>query len=133
MNIILPVIDNNEGKFTMAKGFHSSEDVCLYNSLDGTYDWIKTKDISSHEDNLSVSLKRRNVFTIITSHMPFLAMRLFQESGLLVYKSKGTSVEENIALFTQKELEAFTPQIYSGTTYSACGSCSSSSCGPSCK
>lgn len=132
MNIIIPVIDDNIGKHTMAKGFHTTEDVCVYNTLNNSYEWLKNKDISSIEENLSVSLKRKGIYTIITSQMPFMAFRLFKESGLLVYKSKGKSLEQNIQSYLNNELEAFTPQIHLGTPYSACGSCSSSSCGPDC-
>lgn len=132
MNIIIPVIDDNNGKFSMAKGFHTTDFVCVYNTLNATYEWFKHKDISNIEENLSLSLKRKGIYTIITSQMPFMALRLFKESGLLVYKSKGKNLEENIELFLKKELEAFSPQIHLGTPYSACGSCSSSSCGPDC-
>jgi len=132
MNIIIPVIDDNEGKYNMAKGFHNTEHVCIYNTLNSSYEWFKHKDISSIEENLSLSLKRKGIYTIITSQMPFLALRLFKESGLLVYKSKGKNLVENIELFLKKELEAFTPQIHFGSTNSACGSCHSSSCGPDC-
>lgn len=132
MNIIIPVIDDNTSKFNIAKGFHTTDVVCVYNTLNNSYEWFKQKDISSFEENLSVSLKRRGIYTIITSQMPYMAFRLFKESGLVVCKSRGKSVEENIQLFLNDELEAFTPQLHFGTAYSACSSCSSSSCGPDC-
>jgi predicted Fe-Mo cluster-binding NifX family protein len=132
MNIIIPVIDNKEGKFNMAKGFHKTDHVCVYNTLNNSYEWFKNKEISNSEDNLSLSLKRKGIYTIITSQIPFLALRLFKESGLLVYKAKSKSLEENIAFFLKDELDPFTPQIHFGAAGSACSACSSSSCGPDC-
>ena len=62
---------------------------------------------------------------------PFLALKLFKESGLLVYKSQGKNVEENIALYLENKLDLFTPLIQFNTIKgSACGSCTMSSCGP---
>ncbi|MFI1772769.1 NifB/NifX family molybdenum-iron cluster-binding protein [Thalassobellus citreus] len=135
MNIIIPVIDDNKGKYTIAKGFHNTEYTCVFNSLNSSFEWIKTKEISNMDDNLSLALKRKGIYSIITSHMPYLALRLFKESGLTIYKSKGKNVEENIELYLTNELQSFTPQIHFGTSnYSACGSCSanSNSCGSDC-
>jgi len=132
MNIIIPVIDNNDEKYVLAKGFQNATYACIYNTLNDSYEWIQTKELSECEDNLSVSLKRKGIYTIITSHIPYLALRLFKDSGLAVYKSKGKSLELNIEFFLNDELQHFTPQIHFGSTGAACGSCSSSSCGPNC-
>ena len=132
MNVIIPVIDNNEEKYLMAKGFHNTDHVCVYNTLNGSYKWITTKEISDCEENLSVSLKRKGIYTIITSHIPHLALRLFKESGLVVYKSKSKSVEKNIEFFLNDELQHFTAPTHFGSTGSACSGCSASSCGPNC-
>ena len=131
MNIIIPVADLEKEKKTLAKGFHNTDYACIYNSLNSSYKWLKTKEISNSEDNLSLALKRKGIYTIITSHMPFLALKLFKESGLVVYKSKSKNIEENIALFLNNELEPFTPQIrFSNSNCSS--SCSATSCGPDC-
>ena len=131
MNIIIPVADLKKDKTKLSKGFHNTEYACIYNSLNGSYQWLKTKEISDSEDNLSLALKRKGIYTIITSHIPYLALRLFKESGLVVFKSKSKNVEENIALFLNNELESFTPQIrFSNSNCSS--SCSASSCGPDC-
>ena len=128
MNIIIPVIDDNSGKFNMAKGFHTTEDVCVYNTLNSNYQWVKIKEISQCEENLSLSLKRKGIYTVITSQMPFLALGLFKESGLMVYKSKGKNLEENIDLFLKNELDTFSPQIQfkASSCSSSCSSCDTS-------
>ncbi|WP_372752748.1 hypothetical protein [Mariniflexile sp.] len=127
MNVIIPVTDLDNGKNKLAKGFHNTEYACIYNSLNNSYKWIKTKEISNLEDNLSLALKQKGIYTIITSHMPFLALRLFKESGLLTYKSKSKDLEENIALFLKNELEPFTGQIQFNTS-SCSSSCNLGSC-----
>lgn len=132
MNIILPVIDNKNDKYSIAKGFLNAEYICVYNKPNKSYNWLKIKEISNSEGNLSLALKRNGIYTIITSHMPYLALRLFKESGLTVYKSKGKNVEENIELYTDNKLELFTPQMQFSTNASACSACSSASCGPDC-
>jgi len=131
MNIIIPVEDLSEDKSKLAKGFHNSDSACIYNSLNQSYEWLPIKDICESEENLSLALKHKGVYTVITSHMPYLALRLFKESGLIVYKSKSKSVESNIELFLNNELEPFTPQIrFSNSSCSS--SCNASSCGPDC-
>ena len=133
MNIIFPVIDDNSNKFSIAKWFHNSENTCIYIGLNNSYKWLNIKDITSCAENLSLALKRNGIYVIITSHMPFLALKLFKESGLLVYKSQGKNVKENIALYLDNKLELFTPQLqFNAIKGSACGSCTMSSCGPEC-
>lgn len=129
MNVIIPIIDLKKEKNTLAKGFHNTNYACIYNSLNKSYKWIETKDITNIDDNLSLALKQEGIYTIITSHMPYLALRLFKESGLVVYKSKGKYLEENIELFLDNKLDNFSGQQLfnsSSCSTSACGSCSSS-------
>lgn len=132
MNVIIPVTDLEKDKSKLSKGFHNTDNICIYNSLNDSYKWLKTKEISNSEDNLSLALKREGIYTVITSHMPYLALRLFKESGIIVYKSKSKSLEKNIALFLNRELEPFKPQIQFNNS-SCSSSCSSaSSCSSSC-
>lgn len=132
MNVIIPVTDLEKDKSKLSKGFHNTDNVCIYNSLNNSYEWLKTKEISNSEDNLSLALKRKGIYTVITSHMPYLALRLFKESGIIVYKSKSKSLEKNIDLFLNRELEPFTPQIQFNNS-SCSSSCSSaSSCSSDC-
>jgi predicted Fe-Mo cluster-binding NifX family protein len=129
MNIILPVIDNKDAKDMIAQGFHNTEYACIYNSTDNTYEWLETKEISVKEGNLSLALKRRGIYTIISSHMQLMALGLFVDSGLKVYKAKGNSVTENIKLFNDNQLKPFTVQFAVGAT-NCSGTCSS--CDTSC-
>jgi predicted Fe-Mo cluster-binding NifX family protein len=128
MNVIIPVEDIEKDKSILAKGFHNTNYACIYNTLNGSYEWLSTNKISTSEDNLSLALKRKGIYTIITSHMPYLALRLFKESGLSVYKSKGKNLEENIDLFLKNELDTFSPQIQfkASSCSSSCSSCDTS-------
>jgi len=125
MNIIIPVTDIDKEKSTLAKGFHNTNYACVYNSSNKSYKWLKTKDLSNLEDNLSIALKQEDIYTIITSHMPFLALRLFKDSGLEIYKSKGKCLEENIELFFKNELTIFSGEevLNSSSCSTACSSC----------
>lgn len=131
MKIIIPITDLEKGKNKLAKGFHNTDYSCIYNSLNNSYTWLKTKEISNLDDNLSIALKHKSIYVIITSHMPYLALRLFKESGLAVYKAKSKNLKENITLFLNNELEPFTSlQLSEGPSCSSTcnlNSCSSAS------
>lgn len=134
MNIIIPVVDDEKSKDILAKGFQNTIYACIYNSTNNTYKWLATKDISTITENLSLALKHYGIYTVITSHMPLLAFKLFKESGINIYKAKGKSVNENVTLFLKNELELFSNLSTSSALncISSCGinSCSSNS---SCK
>ena len=124
MNIIIPVTDNMEAKDILAPGFHNTEYVCIYESDNDSYKWFKKKDISKKEGNLSIELKRKGIYTIITSQIELMTLVLFNEMGLKVYKAKSTSIIENIKFFHNHQLELFTPKSAIGVLdcVSSCGS-----------
>jgi predicted Fe-Mo cluster-binding NifX family protein len=130
MKIIIPVTDNKKDKYLIAQGFHNTSYVCIYNTSDNTYQWMETKEISEKEGNLSLALKRKGIFTIISSNMQLMALGLFIESGLKVYKAKGSSVTENIALFNSNQLEPFVSRFAGnpGNCGGSCSSCNTSRC-----
>lgn len=132
MNIIIPVLNNNSSKFTIAKGFHNAEYSCIYNSDENTYKWIVTKEITKDSGNLSLGLKRNDIYTVISSnHIPRIVLGLFTDSGLTVYKAQSRSVLENIKLFIDNQLEPFSIQSTLNSISScssSCGSCSSTTC-----
>jgi predicted Fe-Mo cluster-binding NifX family protein len=132
MNIIIPVTDNQSGKDIIAESFHNADYVCIYDSTDQTYEWVATKDISIKAGNLSLELKRKGIYTVITSQMMPMALALFIESGFKVYKAQGNSVKENVKLYHDSLLAQFTfhselddTEPESGCN-SSCGSCHSS-------
>ena len=128
MNIILPVIDNKSGKDEIAEGFHNAEHACIYNNTNNSFEWLAVKDITNEPGNLTLELKRKDIYTVISNHIMPMALALFIESGLKVYKARGKSVKENIKLFNENQLESFSFHVESDVSYchTSCGPCSSS-------
>jgi predicted Fe-Mo cluster-binding NifX family protein len=120
MKIIIPVIDIDQGKSTIAKGFHNTEFACIYDSIENSYQWLKKKDICKKDGNLSIQLKLKGIYTIISSDIELMAFSLFNEMGLKVYKSIGTNLEENIKLFEANQLNLFTLKTAMGVINCDC-------------
>lgn len=128
MKIIVPVLDNGSAKNYIAHGFHNAEYVCIYDTETKISEWLPTSEISKETGNITLALKNKGIMTIISNHMPSMALDLFSESGLKVYKAKSNSLSENLELFNQNLLPQYTSQL---SFESGCsGSCSS--CGSSC-
>ena len=129
MKVILPVVDMDESKNNIAASFHKADFVCVYDSETNNYDWFDAAEISSKPGNLSLELKRRGIYTVISKFMPLLAYNLFSESGLKIFRAMSDDVQENVNLFMDNKLMTFTGQ--SATELSNCnGSCNS--CSSSC-
>jgi predicted Fe-Mo cluster-binding NifX family protein len=127
MKVITPVVDNKTRKFEIADGMHNAEFFCVYHCEGNIYEWINIEDLGSKAGNLSIALKRKGIYTIICTHMPIIALGLFTESGLNVYRAESYNLVENINLYKNKLMKPF-------TTISALAleACSNSTCG-SCK
>ena len=107
MKIIIPVKDNCEDNSIITSGFHNTNFVCIYDNIEKNYLWITKKEISINEGNLCIQLKLRGISTIITSEIELMSLSLFNEVGLIVYKSEAGSIEENIKLFESNQLTLF--------------------------
>ena len=107
MKVILPVMDGAKSKYELAAGFDDTEFVCIYDTETSQYEWMPLSEICAKIGNLSFALKRKGVFCIITNELPLLALGLFTESGLKVYKAKGVSLQENIELFNSGSLKKY--------------------------
>lgn len=130
MKIIIPVIDNNKAKNSIAGSFHNTEYACIYNCSTLSYEWIATQSIIKKESNLSTELKRNGISVVISKNMPLMALGFFTESGVTVYKAESGSIEENIQLFTANQLQPLTNATVQNSSDCA-GSCSS--CHTTCK
>ena len=120
MKVIIPVVDNKEAKHIIAKGFHNTNYVCIYDSLMDTYEWKEKKEISIKEGNLCIQLKLKGIYNIITSDIELMTLALFTEVGLKVSKAIGLSVEENIKMFFNNGLNVFTYRDAMGVIDCAC-------------
>lgn len=124
MKIILPVIDDNYEKYSIATGFHNSDYVCIYDNEENSYKWMTTSELSEKPGNLSLELKRKGIFTVISNYMSVMALGLFIESGIKVLKAQSDNLQVNIGLFNTGMLMPFTVESAMGMT-SCSGSCSS--------
>ena len=130
MKIIIPVRGNKDPKDMIVQGFHNSKIACIYNCVDDTCEWIETNAMGDKDGNLSLTLKSKGIYTIISNHMPLMALGLFVESVFCVYKAKSLRVEENIKLFNMNQLERYSARSDDSTSIcsGSCGSCNTSTC-----
>ncbi len=130
MKIIIPVVDDRDHKLTIADGFNTSKHVCLYDMDKNDYRWMEANQLINLTGNVATGFAHQEINGIITNHMKFMALGLFNDNGLMVYKSEGKEVEHNINLLKRKKLELFT--IHDALVDSGCGSscntCSSTAC-----
>jgi len=129
MKVILPVLDNSEQKYNLAKGIINAAFLCVYDCENKTYEWLVTEELTNKPGNLSLALKRKSISTVICNQMPIIALGLFIESGLKVFHAHGDNLIENIKLFENKQLQPFTAVsalAIQACSSGACGSCKSS-------
>lgn len=107
MKVIIPVVNNENEKNSIADGFHNTECACIYNSDDDSSEWVLLSDICKNIGNLSVELKRKGINSIINDQMPLMFLRLCIDMGLRVYRAASESVDENVQLFNKQQLKPF--------------------------
>ena len=126
MKVIIPVIDNQAGRNIISPRLHSAKYVCIYNSKSNSFDWNSTNEIIQNNSNLGEELINREIFAVISSPMPAMALSVFTTHGLKVYKADGNDVLSNIKLFQNNQLELLSSD--ESRKVSNCnGSCSSCS------
>lgn len=125
MKIVIPVSQQTNARNSIARSFHNSEYVCIYNNSDQSLEWVLARNISSNPGNLGKELKRRGVGAVISQQMPLMALGFFIESGLQVFQAIGENIEENIRLFNLCQLPLLTSQLAKATSScsGSCGSC----------
>lgn len=130
MKIMIPVVDDRDHKLTIAEGFNTSKHVCLYDTDKDNFSWLEANKVIQLSGNVAAEFARQEISGVITSHMKFMALGLFNDNGLMVYKSEGTELEHNIKLFQSKKLTPFTihDALEDSGCGSSCNSCSSTAC-----
>ena len=127
MKIIMPVADLESAKDKIAQSFHNANYSCIYNTVEHTYEWFPSTEISKSVGNLSIELKRKGIFIVISGQMSLMALGLFTESGITVLKAQGSSITENIKLFHAEQLKPLSAK-YAAQCNASCSSCSSTTC-----
>lgn len=126
MKIVIPVTNLPDDQKSIAKSFHNSEYVCIYNDADKSLECLPARKISDNPGNLGFELKRRGIGAVISPQMPLMALNFFAESGLPVFQAKGEDIQENIRLFMLSQLPLLTAQMSKASPCSgSCGSCGS--------
>lgn len=128
MKIMIPVINDEAGKYTLAESFHNAEYACIYETDSKNYEWVKTTDLSEKSENLSFELKRKGILSVLINKMSPMALGLFIESGFKVFQAESTDMKENLDLFHQRLLKYYKYAVedFSDPCAGSCGSCSTS-------
>ncbi|MFQ3578854.1 MAG: hypothetical protein SNJ71_01775 [Bacteroidales bacterium] len=130
MKVIIPVNNDKEGKNSIAGNFHNTEFVCIYDKIEQCFNWVESNTISAKPGNLSIEMKRKNIYTIICNHLSLMALGLFSESGIEVLKAQGSDLQQNIELYLNNKLQPLTREnvLFDSKCSSGCGSCKSTTC-----
>ena len=128
MKILIPIENDTEMGTYIAPGLHETELVCIFDCSDQSIKTEPISNITAKPGNLSLALKQMNIFTIITGNISMMALGLFTESGVKVYKAEGNNLKENIQLFLKDKLDKYTmATIYNQMKCSSsCASCHTS-------
>lgn len=127
MKLIIPVYDNK----LIAEGFNKTTHVCIFDpetSDAETCCFIPWRTIIPPGSKITKQMKEMGIAAVLTSQIQLLALNLFVENGIQVYKSSGTDLTQNLLLYKQNKLHPFTvtdamesSNLCSGT----CDSCTS--------
>ena len=130
MQVILPVINNNDKRMVLASGFHRTNWICVYDSELGRYEWFDADMLKAHSGNVLGELKTQGIGAVVTSDISFMALALFLENGFKVYKAASPYIEQNVALWAQRKLPLFGLQAAFKST---CNSGKCNTCSTMCK
>jgi Uncharacterized conserved protein len=107
MKIAIPIADLAENKKVISGGFNSTGQICIYDNDTNEIVWMKTTDLATNIGDLLPALLQKRVSDIITYRIQPMALKVLENKGFNVYKSKGTLLDENIICYNQKELPLF--------------------------
>lgn len=131
MKVIIPVVDMERSRNVLAKSFHYSAFASVYDTDSKMMEWIETSSISENVGNISLGLRKMGISAVISQQMPPMALGLFVESGINVFRAESDDLQENILCYIDEDLDLFSSQMAFETTpscSSSCGSCSSTTC-----
>ena len=103
MKVIIPI---KEGKL-IASGFNATPDVCVYDTdkkWSEACSFICWKEIIPPGSKITRKLKDQGIYALLTGEMQLLALNLFRDNGISVFKSRGADLYRNIELLNNGEL-----------------------------
>jgi predicted Fe-Mo cluster-binding NifX family protein len=131
MKVIIPVINKDTQKYTIAEGLNDTECICVYDTLDNNIVWFEKTNITQATNELLPMLVRNEMMHVVTKGMQPLALNVLNRCGFTVYKSYGDDLMLNIELFNKECLPIFNmdhAMSEAQTCGSKCSSCSSVNC-----
>ena len=109
MKVIVPVKDKKK----IATGFNSTPEVCVYdlekNISEGS-EFKNWKEIIPPGTKITLRLKQENIHAVLTSQMQLLALNLFRDNGIDVYKSEGDDLFSNLNLLREGQLGKYSTE-----------------------
>ena len=132
MKVVIPVIDKEQNRYTIANGFNEKGCICVYDSVANDIVWYEPSNVAENLANLLPELAKREILQVITTGIKPMALNVFCNSGFTVYRSYGDNLMVNIELFNKESLPIYEMKVSLEDAAACGGSCHSCS-SPSCK
>jgi len=130
MKVMIPINKNETGKECVANGFHNARMVCVYDYSSSASECMASNRIYVNSGNLIDQIKEMGIEAVISSYLPPMTLRIFEQGGITVFRARGKDVEENIDFLKNAQLEYFSTEESREmwNCESGCSSCNSKSC-----
>jgi len=124
MKLIVPVYDKN----CIAEGFSKTPNVCLFDpsiaTLSEACTFTSWSSLIPHGTKIAKRMKELDIGNVLAPQIQLLALNLFVENGIQVYKSEGTDLAHNLALYRSQKLMPYTTKDALQNANICSGSCS---------
>lgn len=126
MKVIIPVSEDVKTSHLRVDEFRFASKAYIFDCDTNSNDLVPLDQLIKDAGNLTLELKSKGIFTVISPNMSYMSLSLFLDSQLQVYKANGLNLQENIQLYLNDQLEPynkFSTFGAGGCTPTACGSC----------
>ena len=106
MKIIIPVRDDR----VIASGFNATPHVCIFDqekAMDEACHFTCWREIIPQGTKITKQLKEHGIYAVLTEEMQLLALNLFRDNGIVVYKSQGDDLYQNLHLLNKGLLKHY--------------------------
>lgn len=129
MRVIIPVINE-----TIAAGFNQTPDVCVFDTESNSSNRMPWREIIPPGTKITSRLKAAGITAVLVYQIQLLALNLFRDNGIQVYKSRGDDLYCNLKLITEGDLQLYSVENALENNQLCGGSCNEcSSTTSSCK
>ena len=128
MKIIIPVLDNR-----IVGGFNQTPDVCVFDTQTAGREYKPWRDIMPPGTKITRSLKAYGITSVLVSEMQLLALNLFRDNGIDVFKSEGDDLNYNLDLLKKGSLKYYSSELALENSSICGGSCEDCSTDDKCK